>query len=1605
VSESDSDPSRVPDLLRDELDRYLDYNIGLEELRNLLPRDFSILDTNGPWLEFTRVPATGPTIAEFATSMGERGFPVNPALVKVLEKIVPGGRFHKHQAAGIEALLRGQNVILPHPTGSGKTETFVVPILNYLLDEIRTQSHFGLGCLMVFPTKALENDQRDRLKKMLFLLEEELTDFIPIMGVYDGDTPTQSDFDNVRNNPKREALKQYSEQCPRCADDTLKYSMGSPAHLLRCIEDEDSQGRTVGCGYPEDLPAGIPWIRTTREDMRHESYPNLLITNPESLDFRLLTPSDTPVLKTKMPRIIVVVDEAHAYSAGAALSLRFLLSRLEEKVRRVNTEPIQFQYVIASATLDEPLKFARKVLPWVDFQVVAFEPRPDAFPSGENGAWALDAPLGWIDVESIDWILELLGAPVADAPRILKECGHGDREPQQLLSTLVRLGIIELTEGKLEPASDRVDEAWSLYRTQRESRRHQNLVVQILRERLAQLEQARELFAFIEPQARSLSDVVSWWQERWPAWQERQTREAILQLVFLGRRLELWNERWHLFVRSPTGIAGCVGPILHAIRLSEQDSLPARCKSCEGNVPVCEILTCKDCGEVYFAVFRCPLCDRFGASDVLSCDHDAEVVRYAVRRSDMIGLDLSSLNSGIAFEIGEEGVCQFCSGPLQSVRRRTDLVVEMSVSLVGWHSPEPRRRFLLFTDGRAGSERVSREFNNLETKIWAERLVFDIIRTDPNHALHDPRSILEVRRKLFARLYRPYRLALKGVVRRYEYDILEKTLSSYAFQALERGNRGSSRLFDAGLLGYSFDEFEARIRQLGLEHVLPRLCDLIRRKANSEKGIEKARLIKAFRSAGNPSAKQRFEAHAGDNNQKIEEALTLLEDVRWIQQTRKPNETWIRFVTGEFVGENVFEAARDVRRIGVPREVSVCSSCGKVSWYLVELCEACGQRTEQVIHSVHVQRHYFAGILAREPKPIVGAVHRAGLQGIERRIVEARFRAEENPIHFLSATPTLELGIDVGTLNFVLLSRVPPTRSNYIQRVGRAGRRRREGAVCITFTYPNPLDAYYFRNPKSLVSMRAGRLPVQRLSPEHLPPPAWSGLIDCLAFCGSSKAKDILEGGHSTREFLEGQLDYHITDLARDLSTTWTNLGRSWAESVLKRAALLGEYSLTPADVANALEGIDRVLADLDQFSTDVLKLESFRAHEMQIKTLHASVASQIAQLRNAPSTAEAAEELKHLVKQDDSLREYEDQEMVRAQLPMYLHSIGTVSSARGLTGSNVATFDLEAMAQSIDERDSDLAIADRFPGAYVSRQGAIYQVVEVVFDPLEHPTILQCSNCELWLPDGTIACESHPNARILQRVLEKPIVAFAKLTRSRTLETRGLLTEAIRPQSPSREWRPFLLGHLSLRIGNVEKIDVATMNQSFDVFDQGQRVHQDLPIRVCQNCGLLFRKGVQCCSNPQPRDVVQGRVFPTRGVQVDVIWDAEGERLLNDLQRQFPEVTDPKRSVVHSLANSLLNSFAIKLEVEPTMLDVSVDSDHSFWLIETAKGGYGLLDDALGAEPQIELLFSGIRDIVSATSEHSCPQFCDQCLIVPRYSRNELVWLHRPLLEALLRG
>ncbi len=113
-------------------------------------------------------------------------------------------------------------------------------------------------------------------------------------------------------------------------------------------------------------------------------------------------------------------------------------------------------------------------------------------------------------------------------------------------------------------------------------------------------------------------------------------------------------------------------------------------------------------------------------------------------------------------------------------------------------------------------------------------------------------------------------------------------------------------------------------------------------------------------------------------------------------------------------------------------------------------------------------------------RPLIADEHTAQVTNDRRVDLENRFKATaaEAPLNVLACSPTMEMGIDVGGLDAVVLRNVPPRPDNYAQRGGRAGRRTRVGLV-VGYARNTPHDQYFFDHPEEMIS---GEIPAPAIS-------------------------------------------------------------------------------------------------------------------------------------------------------------------------------------------------------------------------------------------------------------------------------------------------------------------------------------------------------------------------------------------------------------------------------------------------------------------------------------------------------------------------------------------
>lgn len=270
-----SNPVRQPDLY--------------EKLREELSKDDYLV--KGPFLEGAPPYRSGATILELV----DEGL-LSPQLLKLSDELPPSRPLYKHQEAAIRLAQQQRNMIVATGTGSGKTESFMLPILNALLreEEEGTIGQPGVRALLLYPMNALANDQVKRLRHLLKPFPNVT------FGRYTGET----------RNTEVEAKERYVSQF----------------------------------GDQEILPNEM----LSREHMR-ETPPHILLTNYAMLEYLLLRPSDCSFFDNATGKHwkFLVLDEAHTYNGASGIEVGMLIRRLKDRIGKAG----QLQCIATSATI------------------------------------------------------------------------------------------------------------------------------------------------------------------------------------------------------------------------------------------------------------------------------------------------------------------------------------------------------------------------------------------------------------------------------------------------------------------------------------------------------------------------------------------------------------------------------------------------------------------------------------------------------------------------------------------------------------------------------------------------------------------------------------------------------------------------------------------------------------------------------------------------------------------------------------------------------------------------------------------------------------------------------------------------------------------------------------------------------------------------------------------------------------------------------------------------------------------------------------------------------------------------------------------------------
>jgi DEAD/DEAH box helicase domain-containing protein len=284
-----------------------------------------------------------------------------------------GRKLYPHQRAALDAVCtRGRSMVVTTGTGSGKTECFLLPVIESLVRESSgwrgTDRPKAVRALILYPLNALVEDQMTRLRRSLdgpaaraWLAANRRDRFT--FGRYNGRTPVSGGRTRSKKAKRLQELRKLQRR----------------ARVLAGLPDE------VRHQFPSvDADSGERWDRWSIQDQP----PDVLVTNYSMLNIMLMRAIEAGIfaetrewLEADRSRVFhLVVDELHTYrgtpGSEVAYLVRLLLSRLG-----LGPDSPQVRFLASSASLDAGEKGGRYLegffgLPASRFAVLS-DPRRD----------------------------------------------------------------------------------------------------------------------------------------------------------------------------------------------------------------------------------------------------------------------------------------------------------------------------------------------------------------------------------------------------------------------------------------------------------------------------------------------------------------------------------------------------------------------------------------------------------------------------------------------------------------------------------------------------------------------------------------------------------------------------------------------------------------------------------------------------------------------------------------------------------------------------------------------------------------------------------------------------------------------------------------------------------------------------------------------------------------------------------------------------------------------------------------------------------------------------------------------------------------------------
>jgi ATP-dependent helicase YprA (DUF1998 family) len=1008
--------------------------------------------TKGPLLEATPPYTTGATLRRLI----EDGV-LDPAFSALASRELPLDRpLYRHQEQALRKAVQGRNLVVATGTGSGKTESFLLPILNSLIaEQARGELGSGVRALLLYPMNALANDQLKRLRQLLAKVPQ-IT-----FGRYTGDT---------------------RERAQEAADLFEALNPGQPR-------------------LPNEL--------LSRSEMR-ATPPHLLLTNYAMLEYLLLRPADLDLFEGQSWRFIAL-DEAHVYDGAKAAELAMLLRRLRDRV----APDQELQCIATSATVgDDPTAvtdFATKLF-GVPFEWEPSDASRQDLVRATRATMPAEPFWGPLSADAYRRLAEVDDA-AADVLVLAKEHGFAGDDPGEVLAherTMAEL------RGRLAGGPATFAELARLLFDPREQPEEALSAVVTVGSKVCDKAGSPVLSARYHLFARATEGAFTCLTRSGPhvSLGRHEICEECRGAMFeFGACKRCGAVHLTGSVRHGDGGPVFMPKVKHdeqrvwlllgdvPVVADEDDEDIEKVKEVKGDPAV----LCSSCGGLYGPGGLG--CARAG------CDGGAlwPVWRLNTRSDSPTGCGAcGARGAGMVrlFESGNDAAVAVLGSALyQALPPAQDAETA--------DQPGEGRKLLSFSDSRQAAAFFAPYFESSYQTIQHRRLILEGLRAgtrddevigvgdltfhvakaaDRVHVFERRQTRQQREREVALWVMQELvamddRQSLEGLgLLRVELDRDRRWPVPVPLQAL-----GLSDGESWNLLG----ELLRTLRQSGVID-MPDGVD-----ARDEAFNPRTGPIYVREEGSEPNRKVLSWLPTRGSNRRldyIQRVLSALDSKREAKEVlrgcwkaiTKPRDGWLSAQTLPGIG-TVRQGDHTWLRLAPPNgPVYRCDACRRLAPVSVRgVCPtmACRGRLEpfEVPAVQDDDNHYRSLYHSMTPVPLVAREHTAQWTSLEAAAIQQQFLRGE--VNMLSCSTTFELGVDVGELQAVLLRNMPPTTANYVQRAGRAGRRTDSAALVVTYAQRRSHDLSRFQDPVTMIAgeVRAPYVPLgnERIDRRH----------------------------------------------------------------------------------------------------------------------------------------------------------------------------------------------------------------------------------------------------------------------------------------------------------------------------------------------------------------------------------------------------------------------------------------------------------------------------------------------------------------------------------------